>query len=599
MVMLMASSMPFTVQVLGFSRHCGWIPDVSIHKQSRTLSVRKKESTYLLYGSQNEEEPSLSASPADALLNMVEEIASGQFSPEIVAKMQELEQSLTAYLNTQGKEKYQQKWSPRPPGTPPPLRILQNLPVDRQQDSLAKAEIALDKLRDRLRREEEGLRRAEEALQQSLQEEEILRRAEEALQRSREAAEKRKLEAIRQTEAAVASAEQARKDSEEAARVWDQEQFIISSDSRNDGTIADDNYDYDDDDVEGYAYYRKMDTPRSTIPLGFLTKPKTSIDTVDSVLENGSLAPLGIPILYNWVQYIDGSIQGQVRNSEKFEDGAVIATSPVTNGANAGTIIETSSGSKYYLGMPTEITGEAAATEGTTFDNWNGAPTNSPTLVSSTSTFPNMVKAPDGVPTIVGWKTLENGGVAGLIYGSRNAENGDYIETSPIANGAVESGQVVTTISGSRYFLSPDEEDRAANAIAAFQDLVQARQGSTITITKNLAARPGSDTNESTDVDMPTRTTRESKPRPTFSLFDLFGKGDQTRIRQTGGKTGPGGVPMLSKWNANPDGTITGIVSGSPHLNDGDMVTTSPIVSGTVQQYEKVITETGSTYYLS
>ena len=59
--------------------------------------------------------------------------------------------------------------------------------------------------------------------------------------------------------------------------------------------------------------------------------------------------------------------------------------------------------------MPTEITGEAAATEGTTFDDWNGAPTNNPTLVSSTSTFPNMVKAPDGVPTIVGWKTLENG----------------------------------------------------------------------------------------------------------------------------------------------------------------------------------------------
>jgi hypothetical protein len=153
----------------------------------------------------------------------------------------------------------------------------------------------------------------------------------------------------------------------------------------------------------------------------------------------------------------------------------------------------------------------------------------------------------------------------------------------------------VTTTSGSRYFLSPAEEDRAANAIAAFQDLVQARQGSTITITKNFASQSGSsETNQSMDT-----RPRETKPRPTFSLFDLFGKSDPNKIRQTGGTTGPGGVPMLSKWNANPDGTITGIVSGSPHLNDGDMVTTSPIVSGTVQQFEKVVTETGSTYYLA
>ena len=338
MVLLMAC-MSFTVSsVLAFSSHCGLCSEVWLHTAYSISSLRRRDSTYLLYGSQNEDDSSsVSSSSADTLLNMVEEIASGQFSPEIVAKMQELEQSLTDFLNNQGKEKYQQKWSPRPPGTPPPLRILQNL--DRQQDSLAKAEIALEKLRDRLRREEEALRRAEEALQQSLQEEEILRRAEEALQRSREAAEKRKWQAIRQTEAAVASAEQARKDSEEAARVWGQEQSTISSDSSKDGSNSDD---VDD----GYAYYRKMDTPRATIPLGFLTKPNIPTNTVDSVPEDDSTAPLGIPILYNWVQYIDGSIQGQVRNSEKFEDGAVIATSAVEYGAKAGTIIETSSGSQ-------------------------------------------------------------------------------------------------------------------------------------------------------------------------------------------------------------------------------------------------------------
>jgi len=56
---------------------------------------------------------------------------------------------------------------------------------------------------------------------------------------------------------------------------------------------------------------------------------------------------------------------------------------------------------------------------------------------------------------------------------------------------------------------------------------------------------------------------------------------------------------MLTRWSVNPDGSITGIVSGSPHLNDGDMVTTSPIVSGLLKQNEKVTTATGSTYYLA
>lgn len=342
-VVLWMACTPFTNSVLGFSRHGGLI-SAWVHTTYPKSSRRRRESTYLLYGSQNEDESSLSASPADALLNMVEEIASGQFSPEIVAKMQELEQSLEDFLNNQGKEKYQQKWSPRPPGTPPPLRILQNL--DRQQDSLAKAEMALEKLRDRLRREEEALRRAEEALQQSLQEEEILRRAEEALQRSREAAEKRKLEAIRQTEAAVASAEQARKDSELAALVWGQERSETSSDSTPEETTFNDDDDDDDGNGEDFAYYRKMDTPRSTIPLGFLTKPTSPTNTAANIPDSDPMAPPGIPVLYNWVQYIDGSIQGQVRNSEKFEDGAVIATSAVESGAKAGTIIETSSGSR-------------------------------------------------------------------------------------------------------------------------------------------------------------------------------------------------------------------------------------------------------------
>ncbi len=201
-------------------------------------------------------------------------------------------------------------------------------------------------------------------------------------------------------------------------------------------------------------------------------------------------------------------------------------------------------------------------------------------------------------PTTFSYFVYFLGGIAGFIYGSRNAEDGDYIETSPVSDAVIESGQVINTESGSRYFLSPDKSERVANSMAAFQDLIEARRGSTITITKTLASRNRYAT-ESQDTNQSTSTPLGSKPRPTFSLFSLFGKSDTIISRKTGGKTGPDGVPMLTNWSANPDGTVTGIVSGSPHLNDGDMVTTSPIVSGTLEHDATVITETGSTYYLA
>jgi hypothetical protein len=56
---------------------------------------------------------------------------------------------------------------------------------------------------------------------------------------------------------------------------------------------------------------------------------------------------------------------------------------------------------------------------------------------------------------------------------------------------------------------------------------------------------------------------------------------------------------MLTKWKVNPDKTITGSVSGSPRLNDGDVVTTSEVVAGLPKQFGKVTTASGTTYYLA
>jgi hypothetical protein len=56
-----------------------------------------------------------------------------------------------------------------------------------------------------------------------------------------------------------------------------------------------------------------------------------------------------IPVLSKFVQNEDGSITGIVSNSMSYRTGTRITTSPVKKGATAGTVVKTSSGSKYRL----------------------------------------------------------------------------------------------------------------------------------------------------------------------------------------------------------------------------------------------------------
>jgi hypothetical protein len=179
-----------------------------------------------------------------------------------------------------------------------------------------------------------------------------------------------------------------------------------------------------------------------------------------------------------------------------------------------------------------------------------------------------------------------------LIYGSPNAEDGDYVETSPIAQGLIESGYVVRTSSGSCYFLSPDRIEREENVLAAFKDLAAARRGGTITITKDMKEQQAQDALE--------KLEKSTSSRSTFSLRALFGAKDpSSRARPaTNGKKAPSGVPTLSRWNANEDSSITGVVYGLASINDGDLITTSPIARGEMKGDAMVTTISGSVYYL-
>ena len=63
-------------------------------------------------------------------------------------------------------------------------------------------------------------------------------------------------------------------------------------------------------------------------------------------------------------------------------------------------------------------------------------------------------------------------------------------------------------------------------------------------------------------------------------------------------KKAPAGVPVLVNWRPNNDGSISGQIIDSPNFINGEAITTSPIVKGTVESGEVVQTGSGSRYAL-
>jgi hypothetical protein len=74
-------------------------------------------------------------------------------------------------------------------------------------------------------------------------------------------------------------------------------------------------------------------------------------------------------------------------------------------------------------------------------------------------------------------------------------------------------------------------------------------------------------------------------PRATVSLGSLFNFGsndssETTQLPPAKLSSAPRGVPTISNWRQNNDGSITGKISGSRGFDDGDAVTTSSVPKG-------------------
>ncbi|GAX17744.1 hypothetical protein FisN_24Hh190 [Fistulifera solaris] len=78
-------------------------------------------------------------------------------------------------------------------------------------------------------------------------------------------------------------------------------------------------------------------------------------------------------------------------------------------------------------------------------------PESAPTVSKVTKSKP---RAPRGVPTLKNWRKNGDKSVTGNISGSPNFKENEKVTTSPIVKGNIAAGEVVTTGSGSRYFLN-------------------------------------------------------------------------------------------------------------------------------------------------
>ena len=312
------------------------------------------------------------------LLTMVEELEMEEITPEIVARMENVEIALVKFLEAkgaalleEGKEE-ESIFKPFPPSIAPPDELLGNEgnvefqswgehgynsaqgvnTSERLQRRLL--EEALERIRARLN-EEYFIVEHQQAFQQYSEEEEILRQAQEALQKSREAAMLRKAQAERRSvSAAKVSAvyrqqEQQRKKEQYMEQEQQNRYEDLSFESKESNEPENPNK-----NSLGFDVPRK----RPTIQVGSLSgkgsegRDDKAMDGSDDKSdedfweERRSRAPDGIPILYNWIQDEVGCITGNVKKSIYFSDGATISTSSVTNRAREGTLVTTESGSQ-------------------------------------------------------------------------------------------------------------------------------------------------------------------------------------------------------------------------------------------------------------
>jgi len=316
---------------------------------------------------------------------------------------------------------------------------------------------------------------------------------------------------------------------------------------------------------------------------------KTSRQPWTSVSQSSIRAPqkrmqlkmAAYPVLDDWAFSITGGIRGTVTKSPSpaLKIGELITTSKiVTNRSNvvAGTIVETSSGSRYILGTKKFVGGRVDKKD-----------------VQAVAYVP--------IPTIQFWSLTSDGEITGSVtnYDGDNFAEGEQITTSLILNkSGLRNGSIVTTSSGSKYRLGKKEVSRTV----AIEEPPKKKKRPAPFGSVGRGVKKGVGRDQQVTVQAPAQ--KKKRPAPFGSVGRGVKKGvgrDQQVTVQApaqkkkrpapfgsvgrGANKGAGRakdiVPVLNQWSVNNRDQVVGIISRSPDANekDGKRFTTGEVAT--------------------
>lgn len=141
-----------------------------------------------------------------------------------------------------------------------------------------------------------------------------------------------------------------------------------------------------------------------------------------------------------------------------------------------------------------------------------------------------------------------------------------------------------------------EAEEKRQASIAARQEAEAKRQaekllsnssGGTLSLGANIQKKQQAQSAE--------KAISKAKPGATISLGFLFGQKQDKESSTTSASTAaPRGVPTITRWRQNRDGSISGFISGSNSFKDGESITTSPLRTKSPEGESVVSTISGS-----
>ena len=230
--------------------------------------------------------------------------------------------------------------------------------------------------------------------------------------------------------------------------------------------------------------------------------PREEEKPINKVVEKSNifsfLKKIDPPTLSMWTQNEDGAITGFISNSEEYRTGTKISTSPMKASAKAGTIVQTTSGSRYRLGLiasedsPGEeeskkaspmvtakkpgaqssgteskkaspvVVGKNTGTQAVGTESKKASPVVAGKNIgtqavgtgkkSATSSADLRKKDDPNLAALYKWTQNADGSITGFVKNKKGFEDGTKIQTSAVKRGA-KPGTVVVTAGGSSYKL--------------------------------------------------------------------------------------------------------------------------------------------------